>query len=225
MMTNAERIIHEMAAHSAADMRLCGAAYRIISAEPTEKQNDLFVRTLLEYRFTPTSGDWELPEICSKREEIKSFVKMRSEYETLKEELKGEFTDPVQFNAEMWRRISDEGKYPNQIDRFTLMEHCATDEFMPRLATPAVPVSEEDFSRLKKEIAQITILKAKAVSCLCGRHSIETAAYMLNLIDSCENEAERVAMMSIVLNSTVASDLLSMLERDNTEEEPDSNDD
>lgn len=227
-MSVSKQLLHELVAHSHANANLAATAFQIIKNSPKEDQNDLFCQFVLEFKYTPTDGEWVNPEIISRSQEEGLLEKAKKELDSIVILLEKKTRSEVEFNEALWHEISDQTRRP-ATDCYMLLTACGARRDLPYIDKSNLMTMEQgEFETAVDSLDPTLIAKIRHIMAQQFNQITEDASMFLPIIQAGRNDTEKKLLLTLILinfrrkmteSIPIPRGLASLLEDDDEDDE------
>ena len=201
-MTEHARQLHELVSHAPFSRDMAAAACRILFGAPEAEQPELFVRFLLEYKYTKTDASMQIePYFTQEDMDLYYNVCLQLQDQWL-EALQSAYSDEKEFHRALWQNICT---LSNQKLRTMMVLVCAETVQLPYLAPSRTALGDhftaESFRAAAEQIDPAVRGMLHHILHQDYPQVDQDAAALLPLLDACSTQEEKVVLLTMMFLS------------------------
>lgn len=200
-MSASKHLLHELVAHSRANANLAAAAYRIIKNSPREEQKDLFYQFILEFKYTPTDGEWVTPEVINTAQEKEFLGKAKHELDSILNRFEKKTLSEAEFNEALWEGISNQS-HRDATDCFMLLTACGARRDLPHIdKSNLMTMEQKEFESAVDSLDPVLIARIRHIVAQRFNQVSEDASMFLPIIQAGRDDTEKKLLLTLILLS------------------------
>lgn len=194
--------INYLVSHATPNISLCAMAYRVIKSAVPEERPQLLQKFVCGYKFTPTTGDLNLPQVMDAHDQMFYLMKYGQMVDmALWSFLKEDYT-AEEFYSKLWEYLDTAVTLPDEKVRIFALYNCAIDSRLPYYQidlSHALSMSDENYAASIKRIGDETIGRLNFILNAEYQQRTQPASLALQLMEP-YNYEDRVVLMTQLIS-------------------------